>query len=102
MGEPVLPAMATDNYYLQLAKKNHQHMVANDMRYTEEIPVRGVRHQRLTQHSKLRHVAILREKAVEEPRRETVNDTNDPLAGPDGEAILSRRQAECVNGKRTV
>lgn len=94
--------MATDGYYLALAKKNAAFFEANDMVFDQTVPTRGVRHYRMSQHSKVRHTQILQEKAVEEPRRETVNDTNDPLAGPDAAAIQSRRAAEAVNGKRTV
>merc|ERR1711907_145024 len=104
MGDSSPPGMATDGYYLELAKKNSSFINANDseLKYDQTVPTRGVRHHRLSKQSKLRHIHVLTEKACEEPRRETVTGVNDPLAGPDKEAILSRRQAEAVNNKRTV
>ena len=63
---------------------------------------RNVRHHRMTKQGKLRHVHVMREKVVEVPERLKVDDTNDPLGGPDAEAIISRRMAESVNNRRAA
>merc|ERR1740130_276047 len=94
--------MATDAYYLHLAKQQQEQLKADKLTYDEDIPTRGVRHHRMSKQAKVRHTHILREKACEEPRRETVDGERDPLAGQDKEAIMSRRQAESINARRTV
>eukprot|EP00656_Telonema_subtile_P004014 TRINITY_DN11825_c0_g1_i1.p3 TRINITY_DN11825_c0_g1~~TRINITY_DN11825_c0_g1_i1.p3 ORF type:complete len:122 (+),score=28.86 TRINITY_DN11825_c0_g1_i1:110-475(+) len=100
----IATTMATDAYYLNLHMKNKEFLEANKMVLTEEIPTRGVRHHRMSKQAKTRHTQILREKACEEPRRETVTGANDPLDVPEEQraAILNRRQAEAVNNPRSV
>merc|ERR1711907_645499 len=103
MGVPFqLHSMATDAYYMHLAKKNAAEMEANNEIYTQEIPQRDVRHHRMTKQGKLRHCNVMREKVVEVPERLKVDDTNDPLGGDDAEQIISRRMAEGVNNRRTL
>merc|ERR1711977_130500 len=94
--------MATDGYYLHQFKQNQEILAENNLTYDQDIPLRGTRHFRASKQSKVRHTQVLREKACEEPRRETVDGERDPLAGQDKEAIMSRRQAESVNHRRTV
>ena len=94
--------MATDAYYLNMAKQNQDFLKEANLTYDEDIPVRGQRHYRMSKQAKVRHTHVLREKACEEPRRETVDGERDPLAGQDKEAIMSRRQAESINARRTV
>ena len=57
----------------------------------------------MSKQGKLRHVLCMREKVVEVPERLKVDDTNDPLGGPDAEAIISKRMAEeSVNNRRAA
>merc|ERR1711988_2071085 len=98
-------AMATDAYYMHMAKQQQEYFEDTDGVWKQETPQRNVRHFRMTKQSKLRHVHVMREKAVEMPERLKVDDTNDPLGGPDAEAIISRPQnVECHCGRccRTV
>merc|ERR1711988_1221068 len=93
--------MATDAYYMHMAKQNRAHFEATDAVWGQEVPTRDVRHFRLTKQSKLRHCNVMREKVVEVPERLKVDESNDPLGGPDAEQIISRRMAESVNNPRT-
>merc|ERR1711990_908592 len=102
MGSPTSETMATDAYYLHMAKQNKETLEAANLTYDEDIPARGVGHFRMSKQAKVRHTHVLREKACEEPRRETVDGERDPLAGQNKEAIMSRRQAEAINSRRTV
>merc|ERR1712178_235780 len=96
-------SMATDQYYMHMARQNAA-MIENKTveSHTQEAPMRDIRHFRLTKQSKLRHCAVMREKVMEIPERLQVDDSNDPLAGDDADAIISRRMAEQVNNRRTA
>merc|ERR1712070_733618 len=94
--------MATDAYYMHIAKQQQQYFEETDAVWRQENPQRNVRHFRMTKQSKLRHCTVMREKAVEMPERLKVDDTNDPLSGPDADAIISRRMAESVNNRRAA
>merc|ERR1712118_457254 len=93
--------MATDHYYMIMAQKNQKELDETNATYTQEIPARNVRHYRMTKQAKIRHCNVMREKVVEIPERLKVDDTNDPLGGPDADAIISRLMAESVNNRRT-
>merc|ERR1712188_82858 len=95
-------SMATDAYYMHMAKQNSEYFKETNAVYGQDQPTRDVRHFRLTKQAKLRHCAVMREKVVEVPERLKVDDTNDPLSGPDAESIISRRMAESVNNRRTA
>merc|ERR1712166_490707 len=95
-------AMATDAFYLHMAAKNAEHFEQTDAVYGQTNPQRNTRHFRMSKQAKLRHCNVMREKVVEVPERLRVDDTNDPLSGPDADAIISKRQAESVNNRRTM
>merc|ERR1712224_435845 len=92
--------MATDQYYMHMAKMQEKEGIVGE--WTQKVPQRNVRHYRMSKQSKVRHTMVMREKVVEVPERLKVDDSNDPLAGDDAEAIISRRMAEGVNNRRTM
>merc|ERR1712146_666161 len=93
---------ATDAYYMHLSRQNQAELQSNDEIYTQTAPKRDVRHFRMTKQAKIRHCNVMREKVVEVPERLKVDGTNDPLAGDDADAIISKRMAESVNNRRTL